>query len=130
MPANYDRNMQVLVNPPNPFPVAVLSGVPYKTGVMPLSQFNNFLGAIVGYNAITVALTSSQVVTITVQRYLDPAGLIPVGAAGTQATTANTAAYVALTTVVPAAYFDVQVSNASGTTAIITNVGLAMLPNP
>ena len=137
---SYTQNCQILAHPPFPFPTVILSGVTYYSGGqvgpgagyqgMPLQVFNQLLGGLAGYNAITVALKASQAVTITVQRYLDQQCTIAVGAAGTVTTTANTSGYVALTTVAPAMWFDVQISNASGTTANLTNPGIILMPNP
>ena len=136
----YTPNCQILVNPPNPFPTAVLSGVTYYSGGqvgpgpgyqgMPLQVFNQLLGGLVGYNAITIALTASQAVTVTVRRYLDQQCTIPVGATGTVVTTANSPAYQAITAVIPAMWFDVRISNTSGTTANLTNPGIILMPNP
>jgi len=128
----YDRNAQLPINPPNPFPAAIPTGTTWKSGVMPLAIFNRYLGALQGYNAITAALIASQAVTIAIQRYLDPAGAVPVGPSNSVVTVAASSGYVDLITQIPAMYFDVQVANASGTTAIITpgSMGIILGANP
>jgi hypothetical protein len=116
----------ITLDPPNPIPVSIPANSTYDSGVMALTQFSQTLGRSVAYNNIAVALTSSQVVTITVQRYLDAAGLIKAGAAGTVATTANVADSVSLVTAVAAGYFKFTVANATASLAVITNAGVAI----
>ena len=136
----YTPNCQIYAAPQNPFPTSIPSGTTWYSGGqsgpgptyqgIPLQQLNKLMGALNGFNGILAALKASQSVTITVQRYLDQQCTIPVGAAGTATTTANTAGYVNLTAVVPAMYADVQIVNASGNTAFLTNPGIILMPNP
>jgi hypothetical protein len=128
----YDRNCQIYVNPTNPFPSAILTGTTYKSGIMPLQVFNQWASNLVGYNAISASVKADQVVTITVQRYMDAAGLVPVGSNATATTVANTASAVSLTTVAPAMFYDVQISNSSGSTANIAagTAAIIIMPNP
>ncbi len=73
-----------------------------------------------------VGVTSSQAGNITVQRYLDHAGLIKQGAALTQAITANTAGVLNITDGNPFASFTVNISNSGGSAANLTNVGILL----
>lgn len=77
-----------------------------------------------GWQRFSIGLTSSQAGTLSVQRYLDVAGTIPQGAAVTAALTAATAAVVnAGSDLAPCASVQVTVSNSSGSTATLSNVG-------
>jgi hypothetical protein len=115
-----------LAAPTNAFPTAIPSGTTWKSGVMPLLGVDSFEGRLVAFSAIACSLKSTQVVTVTIQRYLDAAGLLPVGAPGTLTATANTAGYASLTAVMPALYYDVQIANAATATAIIKNIGIGL----
>lgn len=126
----YSQNVCIDVSDDAAIPASLLTATTYTSPIMPLFKGSLYLGALVGYGQVAVALKSTQVVTINVQRYLDSSGLIPVGAVVTQATTANTAAYASTSAVVPALYWGFTISNASGSTAAITNAGAAMMPNP
>jgi hypothetical protein len=125
------------------FPTAVLTGTAnaWKSGVLPifgLSPAVEASGIVANpqnnpkqacwWDSVSAGLTSTQNVTITIQCYLDAAGLIPVGAAGTSSNT--TTPYV---TGSPGngfpwvfLYFQVTITNTSGTTAIISNPAIAV----
>ncbi|QEL14781.1 hypothetical protein [Limnoglobus roseus] len=79
-----------------------------------------------GLQLVAIALTSSQAGNITVQRYLDDAGLIKQGPVLTQAITANTAAVLNITDNNPFATFTVNVSNSGGVAANLTNLGILL----
>jgi hypothetical protein len=128
--SNYYANMCIDVSDVAAIPTSILTATTYTSPIMPLFKGSPFIGALIGYGQVVVALKSTQVVTITIQRYLDPLGQIPVGAAATQATTANTAGYAATSAGIPALYWGFTIANASGSTATITNSGAMMLPNP
>ena len=103
--------------PPNPIPTAIPTGVTWSSGVFPFSSFNSAVAAIL----------ANKVLTVTVQRYMDSAGTLPVGAAGTLTSTANTAGYTSVLSInVPATYLKVTVANASGTTAIVSNFAIGV----
>ena len=129
IPAYSDKNMPFNVSAAALIPASILTSVTYTSPILPLFYGDPYISALIGYNQIVIALTSDHVVTITIQRYLDAAGLIPVGAAATQATTANVAGYCATSATIPAFYFGFTIANASGSTAVITNSGVALLPN-
>lgn len=125
---SYASNIPLNLTTQALIPTSLLTATTYTSPILPLFNANPFMGTLTGFGATVVALHSSQVVTITVQRYLDAAGLIPVEAAASVATTANTAAYVVSNAAAPAYYVGFTISNASGSTATITNPGVAALP--
>lgn len=113
---------QITVNfvPPNPVPVAIPTGTTWSSGLFPFD----------GFNAAVAAILADKILTVTVQRYMDSTGLLPVGAAGTLTSTANTAGYTsALSINVPATYLKVTVANASGTTAIVSKFAIGLQAN-
>jgi hypothetical protein len=78
-------------------------------------------------DAAQVSIKSSQIVTVTVKRYLDQTGTQPVGANGTLTATADTAGYTsAMTDKVPAKYFGVTVANAASASAVISLFGIGL----
>ena len=104
------------INPPNPFPIAVLPGVTWESGGMPMD----------GFNSITAAFTFSQIVTATIQKYLDFAGNMPVGEPAAVTTTADAPAWVTMEPGVPGVYFDLKISNAGAVAAVISNAGICL----
>ncbi len=129
-PTLSSKNVCVDVSTAAAIPASLATTVTYTSPILPLYQGSTYVGALVGYGQAAVALKSTEIVTITIQRYLDSAGLKPVGAAVTQATTANVAAYATTSVVVPCLYWGFTVYNATGNTATITNAGAMLLPNP
>ena len=114
------RNTTVKVVPPNPIPSAIPTGTTWSSG---LFSFDGFTSAV-------AAILADRVLTVTVQRYMDSAGLLPVGAAGTLTSTANTAGYTsALSANVPATYLKVTAQNASGLTAIVRSFAIGIQDN-
>jgi hypothetical protein len=79
-----------------------------------------------GMQAVAVGVTSTQAGAITVQRYLDDAGLIKQGAALTASLAANIAQVLNVTDGNPFASFTVDISNTGGSTANLTNVGILL----
>ncbi len=74
-----------------------------------------------GYKAIAAGVTSSQAGTLSVQRYLDTAGLVAQGAPVSVALSAGVAAVVNCMDGVPCQSFKVTITNSSGSVANITN---------
>ena len=72
-----------------------------------------------GYPRLAIGATSSATGSISVQRYLDQAGLIPQGAALTQALTAATAGVLNVNDGAPFQSFTVTISGGT-----LSNVGL------
>lgn len=113
-------NPVFLVTPTNGMQIVIPTGTTWSSGVLPMR----------GFNSAVVAILADKVLTVTVQRYVDAAGVLPVGAAGTLTSVANTAGYTsALSANVPATHFKVTVANASGATAVVSNFAIALQSN-
>ncbi len=114
------RNNTLKVIPPNPIPVAIPAGVTWSSGLI---QFD-------GFNAAVAAILANQILTVTVQRYMDSEGLLPVGAAGTLTSTANAAGYTSVLSVdVPATHLKVTVANGTSNTAIVSKFAIGIQAN-
>ena len=74
-----------------------------------------------GFKAIGIGVTSSQAGTITIQRYLDRAGNVPVGAPITAALTAATAQWCTSNDGVPFQSFKFSISNSGTSAANVSN---------
>src|SRR5580658_8108760 len=107
-------------NPPTAAPATIAGGGSYVTGIMNAA----------GLKALAAACTLSQAGSIAIQRYIDPAGTIAIGAAISQVITANVAATVAVNDGLPAAAWQVTISNSSGSTGNLSAVAfLACFPS-
>lgn len=82
-----------------------------------------------GMKNFSFGITSSQAGSVSIQRYLDQAGLIPVGAAITASLVANTAAYADSVDSIPYQSMVISVSNSSGSSATISNCLLLLQAN-
>ena len=76
-----------------------------------------------GFKAIGVGAKSTQTGAINIQRYLDRAGSIPVGAVITAALVANTAQWATVNDGVPFQSFTIQITNTGASPATVTNFG-------
>ena len=74
-----------------------------------------------GFKMISVGATSSQAGTLSIQRYLDAAGLVAQGAAVSQSLSAGTPAVVNVVDGLPCQTFKITITNSSGSVATITN---------
>jgi hypothetical protein len=79
-----------------------------------------------GFRTLAAAVTSSQVGAISIQRYLDLAGLVPQGPAISAALVAATPQVVNVQDGVAFQSFTVKITNTSGSTANLSNFGLLM----
>lgn len=104
------------VTPPGGFPSTIAGSGSWQSGVL----------AMAGYRGIAAAVTSTQAGSISIQRYADSAGQIAIGAAISQALAASTAATVSVNDGLPALYFQVTISNSSGSTATISGAAIVM----
>jgi hypothetical protein len=77
-----------------------------------------------GFSRMAVNAKLTQAGTLSVQRYMDVLGLIPIGAAVTQALSANTNGYVVINDGIPYATFAITVTNSSGSTGTLSNVAV------
>lgn len=94
-------------------PGTLAASATYQTGVLPAN----------GYKSISFGAKLSQAGSISLQRYLDSAGTIPIGAAVTATLSANTPNWVNINDGAAFTYFQVTVTNTSGSTATLSNVG-------
>ena len=112
--AAYPTNGVYNISPPTPFPATIAASGNWQSGVIINQHFP----------AIAACVTSTQIGNLTIQRYADLAGTIPVGATTTQELTASTAAYAAVNDGVPYLSFVVEVTNTGGSTADITGTAI------
>lgn len=119
----------------NGFPTAILNGAgnAWVSGILPIFGGNPIVATatpqnnpkqVCWWNNVSCGLTSTQNVTITIQCYLDSSGLVPVGTVATS--TSSKTPYVGGNPQMPFLYYQVTVTNTSGTTAIITNPAIAV----
>lgn len=94
---------------------------PGPTTVAASGSWASYVTPTDGYKVIAVGVTSSQAGQLSVQRYLDTAGLVAQGAAVTAALTAATPAVVNCTDGAPCQSFKITITNTGGSTATITN---------
>lgn len=101
----------VVVKPPIAFPATLADGATYSSDLMTS-----------GFGGVIFGATSSQIVTISIQRYADLAGLIPVGPPCSQDLTAATAGWCGFADGLPYVSFALSIANSSGSLANITNI--------
>ena len=107
-------------NPATAPPATVAGGGNWQSGILNCA----------GLQALAASCTLSQAGSIVIQRYIDPAGTIAIGTAISQVLTANTAAWVSVNDGLPAASWQVTISNTSGSTGNLTGVAfLAAFPS-
>lgn len=82
-----------------------------------------------GYKAISVGCLSTQNGAINIQRYIDRAGLIPVGAVVTAAITGGIAQWATVNDGVAFQSFTVQITNTGASAATVTNFDILMSAN-
>lgn len=105
-PAPVSIGPQVLVQNPTGMtvlPATIGAGLTYDSGVI----------ICVGFKTIAAGTKLDQTGTITIQRYLDAAGAIPVGALISSALVANTANWVTSIDNTPFQSFRVVITNTS-----------------
>lgn len=109
-----------------------LSASPSITGTVPASivasgSFTSSLIASNGCTAIGLGVLSTQAGTLSIQRYIDTAGLVPQGAAISVTLSASVAGSVNANDDAPHQSFKFTITNSSGTTAAtISNFGLLL----
>lgn len=99
--------------PPVPAPATLAAGGTYNSGIMPGKG-----------SSLAASVNSTQNGVLTIQRYIDAAGTIPIGAAITQAIAGGTLATVAVNDAMPYASFQVSFTNTSGALANITQFAI------
>lgn len=99
---------------PVAFPSTIAGGATFNTGIMPT----------LGCRGLAASAQLTQTGVLSIQRYIDLAGTIPIGAAITQAMTATVLATVSVSDGLPAASWQVSIQNTSGSTGTLTNASL------
>lgn len=84
----------------------------------------NFTFPTVNQNAFAAGVKMDQAGNLTIQRYLDSAGLIPIGAAVTVGVVANVAVTVNVADGVPCNFIKLSIQNTSGVVANLAAVAL------
>ena len=107
---------QIVPVPPTAFPATIAGGATYSTGVI----------AGLGYSGLAAAAQLDQAGVLTLQRYIDQAGTIPIGAATTQAMSAGVQATVAVRDGLPFSSFIVTIQNTSGSLGTLSGTALLM----
>ena len=113
----YPNYGTMVVSPPTPFPATIADGATWSSNLIPSA----FGGVIAG-------ATSDHAATLTIQRYADLAGLVPVGPLSSQAMTAATPAWTGAADGLPYLSFAVSIINSAGSVANITNVQILTGP--
>ena len=109
-------NMPLSVPPANLFPSIVF---PSKTWTSTIQYVKDM-------TAINFLAQLTQAGTISIQRYADMNGTIAVGAAISQALTANTPGGVAVNDGLPYSYFSVSINNTSATSSVPSNCSILL----
>lgn len=81
-----------------------------------------------GFAALQASVESTQAGQLTIQRYADLAGLIPIGTVATQAISASTQAWTAINDGTPFLSYSVTITNTSESTATITKTSITSGP--
>lgn len=98
--------------PPTPAPATIAGGGNWNSGIIAAN----------GARSVAASAELSQAGTLTLQRYIDAAGTIAIGAAVIQALSANVVGTVAVNDGLPFSSFSVVVANSSGSVGNLTNV--------
>lgn len=100
----------ILATPALGFPTVIQASATWSSDLMPSA-----------FGGLVAAALSDHAATLTIQRYADLAGLIPVGPLYSQAMTANTAAWTGGNDGLPYVSYAVSIINSAGAVANITN---------
>ena len=106
----------MIITPPNAYPATIAASGSWQSGYVPYNDLN----------AVSAAIKSTEAGELTLQRYLDNAGNIPVGAAVTATITAGTVATVSVNDGVAATSFQVTATNTSGSAATISDTAIVL----
>lgn len=98
--------------PPTAPPATIAASGNYKTGIMNAA----------GFKGLAAACTLSQAGTLVIQRYIDPAGTIAIGTPISATLVGGTANTVDVIDGLPAAAWQVTISNTGGSTGNLTAV--------
>ena len=107
------------LSPSGPPGATIAASGSYQSGVIPSN----------GFKAIGIGVLSSQAGAITIQRYLDAAGLVPVGAPIAPTITAGTPQWATVNDGTPFRSFKFQISNSATSVANISNFACLLSAN-
>ncbi len=107
----------VPLNPPNPFPSTIAPSGNWQSGIIRVYGGGSL-------PALVVTVESTQAGAVSIQRYADAAGTIPVGGNISQTLTDSTEAYVGANDGVPYLSFQVTITNTGGSSATITDAAI------
>ena len=106
----------MIISPPNSFPATIAAGGSWLSGYIAYNDLN----------AVSASAKSTQAGALTLQRYLDSAGNIPIGTAFTATLTAGSLATVSANGDVAAAFFQITITNTGGSVATITDTVIVL----
>lgn len=106
----------MIITPPNAFPTSIAVSGSWVSGYVPFQDLN----------AVSVSVKSTQAGELTVQRYLDNAGTIPIDAPASAAISAGTIATVSINDGLAATSFQVEITNTGGATATISDTAIIL----
>lgn len=108
--------------------VDLVADAPGLLGTLPttgtIAASGNWTSSVIvsdGFKAIGMGAKSTQAGALNIQRYLDRAGQVPIGAVVTAALVAGTAQWVSVNDGVPFQSFTLQITNTGAGAATITN---------
>lgn len=107
----------IKATPPIAVPATLADGATWSSDLMPAN-----------YGGVAIAATASRAGTLTLQRYADLAGLIPIGALFSQALSAATPAWTGGNDGLPYASFACSIINSAGGVMTISNVSILTGP--
>lgn len=99
------------------YPTTAADGATWQSDLLPA-----------GFAGATAGILSDHAGTLTLQRYADLAGLLPIGALISQAVTANTPAWVGANDSLPFLSFNVIFINGAGAIANIAAISIVTGP--
>lgn len=102
--------------PPNAFPATIVPGTPYSSGIITAPA----------YQVIAVAATLAAQGSITIQRWMDVAGQIPVGAPLIITLSAGSSGLAAIGDGLPFLAFTVSIANNGSSAAALTGAAILM----
>ena len=108
--------VQAVPAPPTAPPPTIGAGLNYQTGVILAN----------GFKAISVGATLSQAGSVSIQRFIDKAGTIPVGAAISTTLAAGVANFATVNDGVAFASFQVTISNTGASTGNLSGFGMLL----
>lgn len=104
------------------------TGVPGAT----IGAGSNYTSGVIqanGFKSIAVGAKSTQVGAITIQRFMDAAGLVPIGALVSASLVASTSQWATVNDGLPFRSFQFSITNTSGSSATLSNFAAILSAN-